>query len=124
MPDLLTGIFRDQIHVLVPAITTSSLTDDISTEFDLNRSKGIDPLVLLMSQAIQPALGGIKPTPVKLLIEIPGTMSPNDVTKILTDVCEVKNKAGDNVIIIVALTGANSINNLSPGMKFSFELVS
>jgi len=117
-------MFRDQIHVLVPAITTSSLADDISTEFDLDPSKGIGPLVDPMSQAIQPALGGIKPKPVKLLLKIPGRMSPNDVTKLLTDVCEVKDKAGDNVIIIVALTDAGLINNVSPGMKSSFELVS
>ena len=117
-------MFRDQIHVLVPAITTSSLADDISTEFDLDPSKGIGPLVDLMSQAIQPALGGIKPKPVKLLIEIPGTMSPNDVTKILTDIRALKDRAGENVIIIVALTDAGFINNLSLDIKSSFELVS
>jgi len=121
--NLIDPTFRDQIHVVAPALDELSLKKGISQEFDLKDTKGLGVLAGLIKVGIKFPFGsGLLPA--KLIIKVPSTATTEDIVTILSDVNELKEKAGANIIPIVTVESDTFVGALSQSLRSALQVLS
>jgi len=121
-PDLLDPLFSDKIHVVAPAMTTLSLEEDLGKFFGF-KDKGLDDLAGWIKDGITFPLGSAL-LPAKLIVKVPSRATTEDIVTILSDVNELKEKAGQNIITIVTITDGTVVGSLAQDLLSALQVLS
>jgi len=119
---LLSGLFRGQLHVVVPSMDEFSLKKGLSEYFDLPETKGEDVLANLVKKGINE---GNDHRPATVLVFVPPTATTQDKVRMFSDVDLLKRHAGDAVVTIVAVDDAEAVlRKAHPSLRRRLQVLS